>query len=478
MPLKLGAASASLRRGSASPVFRVGKDGAWGAPGSPAILSVSTVTTTDTIVHAIPESFGLEVTYTYYRQQGISLPVPVTPASATSDKQYRTVAVSNGGLASGYSWLVVASTSAGDGSSLISMPGVTAYPQAWPSDSFPAHLQNQIGGLSPTEKQAAYVNDVRNASAWFASIDLSSVPTTAKGGVLISPEHAIFTAHYAPSVGNTVTWIAPGGESVSRTITALATHPGYNSATYANDIAVARLSAPVTTISPAKTLPGDIRAYIPSISGVIGLLAPTLSFEFGSGGVQEVASPLLEITAYSGFGVNYVYRTAALRPSIVSGDSGQPLFVVVNGEAVLVGLWTGSFYGTLLADEIPEINAMMADLGGGYELQAVDLSGFAELLPAAPTVEWYEAPSNGQLLVYIYNPQYPGTSPITGVQVYVDDVLLPDGTFTATTQPYGPNAWTALISGPQGAFTGIEIKAAVVSAVGVGPISEPGTDLS
>lgn len=91
---------------------------------------------------------------------------------------------------------------------------------------------------------------------------------------------------------------------------------------------------------------------------------------------------------------------------------------------------------------------------------------------------WYEAPSNGQLLVYIYNPQYTGTSPITGVQVYVDDAPLPDGTFTATYQPYGPNAWTALISGPQGAFTGIEIKAAVSSSVGVGPLSEAGSDLS
>jgi len=479
MSLKIGTADASLKKGTSPAAVRLGKVGAYGPPEGIAILSTANAVGVDTIVHSVADGLGLPVTYRYYRKVGLALATEETPLTATTDKLSVTVTLTEYGIPGAYSYYVSAANEAGTTNSvLVGVPESSGYPQAWPTGSFPGHLQDEIGDLSPDTKTAVYAADVRNTDAWFDPIDLSSVPTTARGGVLISPEHAIFTAHYPPSVGSTVTYQTNGNEAVSRTVLAVATHPGYDATTYRNDIAVARLSSPVTTVAVAKTLPRDWRAYVPTVSGTSGLRAPTLAFEIGT--VQEVSSPLLEGANYSnGFAMNYIHRAAALRPSIVSGDSGQPIFFVVNGEAVLAGLWTGSFYGTFLPDEIPEVNAMMLSLGGGYELQTVDLSDFADLAPGAPTIyddPEFNVPVDGSLLLYIFDPAYSGTSSITGFEIYADGSLLPDGTFSATPAVrLGPTTWSVVITGPQESFAGTVLTAKAVNAAGAGDLSAEAT---
>lgn len=482
MALKAGSSAVAMRSGFSPTRVRVGKDGAWGAPEGHAILSTSQSGGVDTIIHSAADGLGLDVTYAYYKQVGtppiLSLPVVVTPLSSSTANGITTVTATTPADAD-YLYYVEATNAAGSTDSLaVSFPGSPQYPQSWPADSFPAHLQDQVASLSPDAKTAAYAADVRNASAWFASVDLTSVPTTAKGGALVSPEHAVFAAHYAPSVGATITWRTAGSEAVSRTVTAIATHPDYDPVTYRNDIAVVRLSAPVTSVSVAKTLPADWRAYVPSVPGISALRVPTLAFEIGT--VQEVSSPLLEVVTYqNGYVMNYTDRAAALRPSIVTGDSGQPIFFVVNGEAVLVGLWTGSFYGTFLPDEITEVNAMMADLGGGYSLQTIDLAEFAELKPGAPTLYTdpeYLAPVDGEMTIYWSTPEYAGTSPITGYAVYADGDLLSNATFTVGSfTDYGNGLWSAVISGSQGDFAGTEIQVAAINSAGYGTKSSVGT---
>lgn len=482
MALAIGSSSVSVRSGSAATKLRVGKDGAWGVPEGHAILSISQGGGVDTIIHSAADGLGLDVTYAYYKQTGtppfLSLPVIVTPLTSSTANGITTVTATTPGDAD-YRYYVAATNSAGSSDSLaVVFPGSPQYPQSWPSDSFPAHLQDQVASLSPDAKTAAYAADVRNESAWFASVDLTSVPTTARGGVLISPEHALFAAHYAPSVGATITWQTAGNEAVSRTVAAIATHPDYDPVTYRNDIAVVKLSSPVTNVSVAKTLPADWRAYVPTVSGITALRVPTLAFEIGT--VQEVSSPLLEVVTYSnGFVMNYADRAAALRPSIVSGDSGQPIFFVVNGEAVLAGLWTGSFYGTFLPDEITEVNALMADLGGGHSLQTVGLAEFSELKPGAPTLYTdpeYLAPVDGEMVIYWLTPEYTGTSPITAYAVYADGDLLSNATFTVGSfTDYGNGLWSAVISGSQGDFAGTEIQVAAINAAGYGTKSSIGT---
>jgi hypothetical protein len=66
---------------------------------------------------------------------------------------------------------------------------------------------------------------------------------------------------------------------------------------------------------------------------------------------------------------------------VIGGDSGNPALIVVSGEPVLLTVWTfgeaGS--GTSVAAIKDDINRLMSDLGGGYQLTEVDLAGFTPL---------------------------------------------------------------------------------------------------
>ena len=62
------------------------------------------------------------------------------------------------------------------------------------------------------------------------------------------------------------------------------------------------------------------------------------------------------------------------------GDSGNPLFVFLSGEAVLLTVWTApEGAGTAVSLMKQDINQMMDSLGGGYHLTEINLSGFRSL---------------------------------------------------------------------------------------------------
>ena len=70
--------------------------------------------------------------------------------------------------------------------------------------------------------------------------------------------------------------------------------------------------------------------------------------------------------------------------SKISGDSGNPAFMVVNGELVLVTVWTygGAGGGTPVADFIADLNTMIgtvdaaAGVSTGYTVTEADFSAF------------------------------------------------------------------------------------------------------
>jgi len=67
----------------------------------------------------------------------------------------------------------------------------------------------------------------------------------------------------------------------------------------------------------------------------------------------------------------------------MNGDSGNPMFIIVNDQPVLLTVWTsgGPGRGTSVTAFKDDINGMMNDLGGGYQLEEIDLSGF-NVLPS------------------------------------------------------------------------------------------------
>jgi hypothetical protein len=73
---------------------------------------------------------------------------------------------------------------------------------------------------------------------------------------------------------------------------------------------------------------------------------------------------------------------------IISGDSGNPAFLLLDNNPVLLTVWSyeGAGWGTSVTWFKSDINQMMADLDeqyngvtNGYQLIEIDLSGFDEL---------------------------------------------------------------------------------------------------
>jgi len=241
---------------------------------------------------------------------------------------------------------------------------------------------------------------VRNTNCWAYGLDLTCIsPWNSSGlytkaGVMISPRHIACAGHLPIPDGSTIRFIEADGTVVTRTMDTMIIHPDY--APYYPDIAIGVLDSDVpSSITFAKILPQDWRDY------VIPYLAS------GSEYVPWAAGP----AEYSLWGIPAVYidqeekilvsdawklyvppesvnatlscttpldaDRALFYETIISGDSGNPIFIIINDELVLLSVITSAGpVGTNFSYFKDDINTMMTTLGGGYQLTEIDLSGF------------------------------------------------------------------------------------------------------
>lgn len=243
-----------------------------------------------------------------------------------------------------------------------------------------------------TTQNHAAATYVRNPNCWAADINLTCIsPWNSTGGAglagtLISPRHVLFCEHYNfhPSAGATIRFVAQDNTVVTRTITALLAHPDY--VPFYPDITIGVLDSDVPgSIAFAKILPQNWRTYFPSVGG------PFISqSSFGPRGLPALALDQEEkalVTdwrnAMEDTGINQFSKpTNAQRlvfyEDIIPGDSGNPAFLIINNELVVLNTWTygGPGMGTHLVPHKNAINTMMTQLGGGYQLTEVNLTGF------------------------------------------------------------------------------------------------------
>ena len=55
------------------------------------------------------------------------------------------------------------------------------------------------------------------------------------------------------------------------------------------------------------------------------------------------------------------------------------MFIIVNNQPVILTVWTSPEHGTSVHSQKSILNDMMNALGGGYQLEEIDLSGFEPL---------------------------------------------------------------------------------------------------
>jgi hypothetical protein len=228
----------------------------------------------------------------------------------------------------------------------------------------------------------------RNPSCWAADIDLTPISpwnsSTANllGLTLVSRRHCIGAAHAFPSIGSVVHFVGSGGTLYTRTLVDARTHPDYTP--YYPDIRVGLLDSDVPeSIGFARVLPVNFATHIAALGYRRGLPALCLDQEekalvtdLGRAGTAP-GSEVETADFIAPYQINSAKRLEFYEPKI-GGDSGNPAFLIINGQLVLLTVWTygGAGTGTFISGHISAINTMMSQLGGGYQLTQIDLSEF------------------------------------------------------------------------------------------------------
>lgn len=213
---------------------------------------------------------------------------------------------------------------------------------------------------------------VRNPSCWAASINLTGLspwnqaggPTRA--GTLISPRHVAFAKHFSLSAtpgSNQLVFVTANNVTVTRSVTAVA-FPG-------NDIGIGVLDADVPPeIAFHKVLPRTWINYLPVVRDL-----PMLVLD------QEEKALVRNMFALSASCTHWAPQDPlrlSFHENLIGGDSGNPAFLVVGGEALLVLTHFTTDLGPSYTWWFDAVNSAMTSLGGGYQLTEYDMDAFLQ----------------------------------------------------------------------------------------------------
>jgi len=240
---------------------------------------------------------------------------------------------------------------------------------------------------------------VRNTNCWAYDLDLTCMSpwnttgANTRAGTLISPSHLVFATHYQIDIGAKVRFITSNNVVIERTL--------IDKIFISGDAFLGLLDSDVpNSISFAKLLPSNWSIYLPTIyrnrNGNTIYRLPMLSLD------QEEKALVKEFLYVDSTGnsaytqqptQNYLdpnnsyYNTYPNRilfhESIIGGDSGNPSFLIINNQLVLVMTWLGPDAGPFYSNFISLLNTNMNLLwtrnnrsGASYSVTTVDLTGF------------------------------------------------------------------------------------------------------
>jgi len=239
------------------------------------------------------------------------------------------------------------------------------------SGSLGEHIKSQTSQLSGSDQNIYGSYGIRNMNVWTENIDLTGIAfwnsranNVHRGGVLISPRHILMVKHsnYHLQPGDTVRYITNDNTVVERTVQAISDFSSH-------DKVIGLLNSDVpNTIKFYKIIPSNWEDYLSIFDNSE---VPTIHVNKSRKIFQRY-----RVQKYSDY-YSLVHKTADINSGeIITGDSGQPFFHIINGELVLLSVNTSSNTSPGVSDVISDINSRMTSLGGGYTLTTVDLSEF------------------------------------------------------------------------------------------------------
>lgn len=218
-----------------------------------------------------------------------------------------------------------------------------------------------------------------NEKFWLKDVDFSCVSPwndsygTQRAGTLISRRHVIFAKHFPLGEQTRILFIDREGEVCPCRIVA-------TKALEKCDIMIGLLDYEVTPdIRPAKILPEDYARHIGDGKGL-----PIVTFNQRE---QAFLSQLngISTNAQARFISNIAPTNRswrALGGRMIGGDSGNPAFLLVGKDPILLYclLSGGVGHGPSVFHYRREIQKAMDDLAPGYRLEAFDFQGRADRL--------------------------------------------------------------------------------------------------
>lgn len=223
-----------------------------------------------------------------------------------------------------------------------------------------------------TNRGAAPI-DVTGVSPWNSNLGYR------KAGTLVSPRHIVFAAHSSLPVGATIIFVDTNNTVVTRTI---------ESQQYVTlDIRIAKLDADVPpSITYYPVLSKEALAQYLNVTNSDGLLVPnvpilTLDQEDHAivRDAKWISNTVLHVSPPTGT------DRKQFDEAMITGDSGDAGFFLINNKPVLIMTHWGSASGVFYGYAINEVNQAMTNLGGGYQLTQVGLSCFMPIATPTPT---------------------------------------------------------------------------------------------
>jgi len=243
-------------------------------------------------------------------------------------------------------------------------------------------MSMEVNGKIFTSQDHASSTYVRNPDLWCGDLDITCAsPWNSSGGhkkagTLVTPRHVIGAAHYEYSVGAVVRFVEKDGTVHDRTVAGKARHP--ESTNYHPDLTIYTLDSDLPdTIKPCYVMPSDYATYLANEQVKTACLGldqeeKALIIDWNSGGRMRTPTDPNRLIFHE---------------NKISGDSGNPAFLIVDEELVLMTVWTwgGAGAGTPIADYISDINTMIstADTQAGvstnYTVTEADFSTFPQV---------------------------------------------------------------------------------------------------
>ena len=180
----------------------------------------------------------------------------------------------------------------------------------------------------------------RNTNCWAADLDLTCASPwnshyqNLRAGTLITPRHAILAAHYILNVGDTLGFVTKDNVTIKRKIIAYKTNANGIEANVP-DMQIVTLESDVPSqIAPCQIFPANYATYLSND----GLGLPSLYLDYYE---NALVADIQKIkNRYYTLQTPTAANRLALNEPIITGDSGNPVFIVLNNKPVLLGVVT------------------------------------------------------------------------------------------------------------------------------------------